>query len=94
MLQNYAISAKPVPSEDDTKRALDERIGRLALNIPGMNYNSSQLSKELEPFVQQYHRISQLIKRGKLIGDDDEIRLLELNLREIEREMSIVKQSF
>jgi hypothetical protein len=90
-LQNYAISTKRVPSEEDTKRALDERIARLALNIPGMNRNSGEIPKELEPFVQQYYQITQFIERAKLAGRDDEVRLLELNLREIERELSVVK---
>ena len=91
VLQNYTISTSRVPKEDDVKRAHDERIAKLALAIPGMNCNSFEVSKELEPFVQQYHQIMQFIERAKLAGRDDEVRLLELNLKEIEETISAFK---
>ncbi len=91
ILQNYAISTRRVPSDDDIKRAQNERVAKLALTIPALNCYSTEIPKEFEPFIQQYYQITQFIERAKLAGRDDEVRLLELNLREVEREMTAIK---
>jgi hypothetical protein len=96
VLQTFAISTRRIPNEDDIKRARDEkkrldneRIAKVALSIPGMNFNPLEIPAELEPFVQQYYQVTQFIQQAKLAGRHDEVRLLELNLKELKQAMNI-----
>ncbi|CAF4237172.1 unnamed protein product, partial [Rotaria sordida] len=101
VLQNFSVSTKRVPSEDDIKQARNEKQKRLDnermikifLNIPGINHNSLEISEELEPFIQQYYQITQFIEQAKIAGRDDEVKLLELNLQELTQAISILHQN-
>ncbi|CAF2687300.1 unnamed protein product [Rotaria sp. Silwood2] len=100
VLQNFSISTKRIPSEDDIKKAQDEkkrldneRMTRTILTIPGINLNSLEISEKLEPFIQQYHQVTQFLEQAKSAGRDDEVRLLESNLKELAQAMSIIHQN-
>ncbi len=69
ILQNYSVSTKRVPSKDDIKRARDECIGKLALN----------LSRKVEPSVPRYSQVIQFIQQDKLTGRNDEVVFFESN---------------
>ncbi|UJR09952.1 hypothetical protein I4U23_014175 [Adineta vaga] len=92
ILQNFSISTRHLPTEEDIKRVRDEkkrleveRMIKFAANIPGMKNGLSEISPKLEPFVQQYYRVAQFLEEAKLAGRQDEINLLEMNLKELEQ---------
>ncbi|CAF3716965.1 unnamed protein product [Rotaria sp. Silwood1] len=100
ILKNFSISTRRVPNEDDIKQVRDEkkrldheRMKQIIFNIPNINHNSLEISEELEPFIQQYYQVIQFIERAKLAGHDDEVRSLELNLKELAQAMSTVHQN-
>ena len=98
VLQNFAISTRHMLSIDDIKRARNEkqrldneRLTEAILNITGINSESLELSEELEPFIQQYYQVIQFIQHAELIGHDDEVQILTLNLKELEQAIKAIK---
>jgi len=44
-------------------------------------------TQELEPLVQQIYQVTQFMRQAQIAGRDDEVKLLELNLKELEQAM-------
>ena len=119
VLQNYSISTRRVPSEEDVKRARDERKrladerneqeraakAELASRIssssgpstpktavsgwrPTVDRTLLERTQELEPLVQQIYQVTQFIRQAQIAGRADEVKLLQLNLKELERAMN------
>ncbi|CAF4275229.1 unnamed protein product, partial [Adineta steineri] len=97
-LQNFAISTKRIPTEDDIKRACDEkkrleneRMAQFASTIPGLSSYVSGIPVKLEPFVHQYYQVTQFLEQAKLDGRHEDIESLEMNLKELERAINAIQ---
>ncbi|CAF3886287.1 unnamed protein product [Adineta steineri] len=97
-LQNFAISTKRIPTEDDIKRACDEkkrleneRMAQFASTIPGLSGYGSGIPVKLEPFVHQYYQVTQFLEQAKLDGRREDIESLEMNLKELERAINAIQ---
>lgn len=119
LLQNYAISTRKVPSEDDVKQArverqrlLDERLemeraarAELASKVtvnntnqpnkpvisgwrPTIDRNLLEKAQQLDPLVQQIYQVTEFIREAKIAGRDEDVRSLELNLKELEKALN------
>ncbi|CAF3945844.1 unnamed protein product [Rotaria magnacalcarata] len=100
VLQNFSLSTRRVPTEDEIKQARDakqrsdnELMEKVILSIPGINGKTLELSEELKPFIQQYYQVVQYMQQAKLAGRDDEVKLLESNLEELAQAMRVVHQN-
>ncbi|CAF1417976.1 unnamed protein product [Adineta ricciae] len=98
MMQNFSISIRRLPTEDDLrrireekKRSEDERMVECAAKILGMKDNLIEIPPELEPFVQQYYRVTQFLEEARLAGHLDEVQALEKNLKELEKAIRMVQ---
>ncbi|CAF1416741.1 unnamed protein product [Adineta ricciae] len=98
MMQNFSISTRRLPTEDDLrrireekKRSEDERMMQCAAKILGMKENFIEMPPELEPFVQQYYRVTQFLEEARLTGHPDEVQSLEMNLKELEQAIRMVE---
>ncbi|UJR36142.1 hypothetical protein I4U23_028880 [Adineta vaga] len=123
LLQNYSISTRRVPSEEDIQRARDERIrlveernesermakAELASRIisldsptrvkpeisgwrPTVDRNLLAQAQELNPLVQQVYQVTEYIRQAQIAGRDDEVKLLEINLKELEQALNNAQQ--
>ena len=98
MMQNFSISTRRLPTEDDLRRIREEKkqyedkqMMECAAKILGMNYNLTEIPPELEPFVQQYYRVRQFLEEARLAGHLDEVQSLEMNLKELEQAIRMVE---
>lgn len=118
LLQNYSISTRRVPTEEDVQRAREERKrlieerneserlarAEIALKITSNSNSQSPTTKkanagwtpkvdrsvlapteELEPLMQQIYQVTQFIRQAQMAGREDEVKLLQSNLRELEK---------
>jgi len=123
LLQNYAISTRRVPTEDDVKRARDERKrlleerleseraakAELASKIttnstnqinktvvsgwkPSIDRNLLERAQDLDPLVQQIYQVTEFIREAKIAGRDEDVKSLEMNLKELEIAMNNAQQ--
>ena len=123
LLQNYAISTRRVPSDDDVKRARDERKrlveerleleraakAELASKItpnstnqtskpvisgwkPSIDRNLLEKAQDLDPLVQQIYQVTEFIREAKIAGRDEDVKSLEMNLKELEKAMNNAQQ--
>lgn len=123
LLQNYAISTRRVPTEDDVRRARDERKrlleerleaeraakAELASKIttnstnqikktivsgwkPSVDRNLLERAQDLDPLVQQIYQVTEFIREAKIAGRDEDVKSLEMNLKELETAMNNAQQ--
>lgn len=124
LLQNYAISTRRVPTEEDVQRAREERTrlaqeryeseraakAELASRVTSTSSSSAtpksavsgwkptvdrslvESGQELEPLVEQIYQVTQFIRQAQIAGRDDEVKLLESNLKELEQAMNHAQQ--
>jgi rabenosyn-5 len=59
---------------------------------PTVDRNLLERAQELEPLVQQIYQVTQFIRQAQIAGRDDEVKLLQSNLKELEQAMNHVQQ--
>ena len=59
---------------------------------PTVDRNLLERAQELEPLVQQIYQVTQFIRQAQIAGRDDEVKLLESNLKELEQAMNHAQQ--
>ncbi|CAF0919780.1 unnamed protein product [Didymodactylos carnosus] len=60
---------------------------------PTIDRSLMETANELEPLVQQIYQVTEFLRQAKMAGKDDEVLLLESNLKELEQAMKLTKHT-
>ncbi|CAF0834449.1 unnamed protein product [Didymodactylos carnosus] len=75
------------------KSELSEEEQKVAGWKPMLDRSVMETTNDLEPLVQQIYQVTQFLRQAKIAGKEDEVRLLENNLKELEQAMKLTKQT-